>query len=231
MSSVQTGLSFAPHSTHLALRISSASTPWNWPKKRKVSWTDFVTTFCWFSSGPWSVSLVQSHEPARGHRLHKEHSESHPVGPVRNPNHILNTELCPICRCKTSPCWPEFPTSKSPQRHAPVSRNPWQTYIIDIWPQVHMMGLLEEGTRSGISLRWMGHTRWDGLSSRHLCCLLPCSTHFLWIYYLDFSLESPSPFSVPAVGMGLTPLPSSDGHVTQDGPIRASVFCSSHHRS
>lgn len=202
MSSVQTGLSFAPHSTHLALRISSASTPRNWPKKRKVSWTDFVTTFCWFSSGPWSVSLVQSHEPARGHRLHKEHSESHPVGPVRNPNHILNTELCPICRCKTSPCWPEFPTSKSPQRHATVSRNPWQTYIIDIWPQVHMMGLL----RSGISLRWMGHTRWDGLSSRHLCCLLPCSTIPFPLNILPwFLFEKPISLLSPCSWDGLDP--------------------------
>lgn len=39
---------------------------------------------CWFSSGPWYMSLVQSYEmPPGGHGFLEEHRGSRPMGPVR----------------------------------------------------------------------------------------------------------------------------------------------------
>lgn len=107
-----------------------------------------------FSSGPWSMSPVHSHEiPVRGHRCHKEHRESHPVEPVRNLTHTFNTELrgwvLPLQNIPL-PSW--IPRIKITMETCPlVSRKPWQIYIMDIWGQVHMTGLPEEGTRSWIS--------------------------------------------------------------------------------
>lgn len=80
-----------------------------------------------------------------------------------------------------------------------------------------MMGLLEEEPDPGSVP--------DGVGSVADTCavyFLVVQSHLLCKCYLGFSLRSPSPFSVPAVWMGWTPPPrAQDGHVTQDGPIRA----------
>lgn len=88
-SSVLTGLSAAPCLAQLALRISSASHTYHKTDPKGETWDEQILlrcSFCWFSSGPWSVSLVQSHEvPARGGSFPKEHREIHPVGSSQKP--------------------------------------------------------------------------------------------------------------------------------------------------
>lgn len=112
--------------------------------------------------------------------------------------------IYPTCASRIFSCWPETPILKTttgtcPKDQSFNSRKPWLTHIMDIWYEIQMIRLLEEGTT------W-GESAYGSVVDAYGFYLLATQFFFLQSHYLDFSVRSlPPPFSILEISLALTP--------------------------